>query len=144
MKNINKKWSCPQRGGNVVVENYKKLSEQIEFDSGLGGGTSGGGSSTGGASGGGSASGGGTIGYKDCPSFPMTKGCKSMKIMEVQECLKIKPDGKFGTETLNALKAKGYGETITQEVYDKIKAECKPSDQPNLPTDSLADDNGEI
>lgn len=135
-KNTNKKWSCPQRGGDVIVESTRNISEQIGFDSGLAGSSStGGGTSSGGGS---STSGGG---YKQCDTFPMTKGCKSLKIMEIQECLKIKPDGKFGDETLNALKSKGYGETLTQEVYDKIKTDCNKTNQP---TDSLSDDNDEI
>jgi len=62
--------------------------------------------------------------YTNCTDFPYTKGCQSSIIAEVQKCLGITADGKFGNGTLNALRSGGYGDSITKEVYDKIKAKC--------------------
>jgi hypothetical protein len=122
-KFIKKHWSCPQRGGSVFVESYKKITEQIDFS--IEGETNvvstGGGSTT---TDGSSIS---TTSYKDCSTFPMTKGCQSDKIKEIQGCLKIKTDGKFGSETLTALQSKGYGDSIEQTEYDTIMKDCKPA-----------------
>lgn len=62
--------------------------------------------------------------YKKCDSFPMNIYCVSDKVKEVQECLCIKADGKFGPMTAEKMGAK----VLTQELYDSIKANCKPCD----------------
>jgi hypothetical protein len=78
-------------------------------------------SGTGGSGTGGS--GGGTV-YTNCTTFPYKKGCQNSAISEVQDCLGLTPDGKFGPNTEAALVAKGYGKEITQDVYNKVKANC--------------------
>ena len=137
-KFIKKHWSCPQRGGSVFVESYKKITEQIDFS--IEGETNvvpttGGGSTT---TDGSSIS---TTSYKDCSTFPMTKGCKSEKISEIQGCLKIKTDGKFGSETLSALQSKGYGDSIEQTEYDTIMKDCKPANDDKINTGETLVDN---
>jgi hypothetical protein len=62
--------------------------------------------------------------WTNCTSFPYKKGCKNNDIKKIQDCLGITPDGKFGSETEKALKSKGYDVIITQEIYDKIMANC--------------------
>ena len=62
--------------------------------------------------------------WVDCKSFPYKKGCKNDDIKKIQDCLGIKSDGKFGSDTERALKSKGYDVIITQEIYDKIIANC--------------------
>ena len=63
--------------------------------------------------------------WKDCPNFPLTKGCKGEKVSKIQECLGgLVVDGKFGSDTEKALKSKGYDVIITQEIYDKIIDNC--------------------
>ena len=65
---------------------------------------------------------------KVCRDFPYTMGCKSPIIAEVQGCLKLTADGIFGPKTLSGLQNGGYGNSITKEVYDKIKANCGKTD----------------
>lgn len=60
--------------------------------------------------------------WKKCDDFPMNIYCISDKIKEVQKCLCIKDDGKFGNVTAEKMGAK----TLTQDLYDKIKSNCKP------------------
>ena len=73
----------------------------------------------------GNGGGGGGGNWTDCTSFPYKKGCKSSDIEKAQECLGgLVVDGKFGRNTQDALVAKGYGTVLTQEVYDKIIANC--------------------
>lgn len=62
--------------------------------------------------------------WVDCTSLPYKKGCKNNDIKKIQDCLGIKSDGKFGSDTERALKSKGYDVVITQEIYDKIMANC--------------------
>lgn len=62
--------------------------------------------------------------YKKCDSFPMNIYCVSDKIKEVQECLCIKADSKFGPMTAEKMGA----QVLTQELYNSIKANCKPCD----------------
>ena len=85
-------------------------------DGGNGGGNGGGGN-------GGGGNGGGTT-YSNCTDYPYKKGCQSTVVSEVQSCLGLSADGKFGPKTEKTLKDKGYGTEITKEVYDKIKANC--------------------
>jgi hypothetical protein len=76
--------------------------------------------------GGGSDDGGGGGGttYSYCSSFPYKKGCDSPIISEVQKCLGIAVDGKFGPQMEKALSLNNYGTEITEDVYNKIKAKC--------------------
>jgi hypothetical protein len=69
--------------------------------------------------------GGGGSQWTNCTSFPYKKGCKSSDIEKAQECLGgLVVDGKFGRRTEGVLINKGYGDVLTQEVYDKIIANC--------------------
>jgi len=69
--------------------------------------------------------------WKDCPNLPLTKGCKGEKVSKIQDCLGgLSVDGKFGPKTEQGLKDKGYSTTVTQEVYDKIIANCGGSQLP--------------
>jgi hypothetical protein len=72
--------------------------------------------------------------YYDCSGVdiettPLTYGCKDMKIVEIQGCLGIDPDGKFGPNTRKALIDNGYdiSKGITKEIYTKVLASCDPS-----------------
>ena len=71
--------------------------------------------------------------YKQCEGNPLPHpyGCTSSKIGQVQKCLGIRVDGKFGPETLNALKSK-YDVTngLTQEIYDDVIKNCGTTQQP--------------
>ena len=89
-------------------------------------------------SGGGSTGGGGSTTtrktYYDCTNVnidttPLTYGCKSPKIAEVQKCLGIAADGKFGPATRKALIGKSYDVSngITKDIYTKVLAACNPS-----------------
>ena len=75
---------------------------------------------------------------KVCTDFPYTMGCKSPIIAEVQDCLKLSADGIFGPKTLRGLQNGGYGNSITKEVYDKIKANCGKTDD-NTTTTTTSD-----
>jgi hypothetical protein len=75
---------------------------------------------------GGSNTGGGTN-YTACTDFPYKKGCSSTIVAEVQKCLGLPDDGKFGPKTEDKLKELGYGTEITQDVYNKIKEKCGTS-----------------
>jgi hypothetical protein len=59
--------------------------------------------------------------YQKCNDFPMNIYCISDKIKEVQKCLGVKDDGKFGPITSEKLGSK----TLTKELYDTILANCK-------------------
>ena len=67
---------------------------------------------------------GGGTNYTACTDFPYKKGCSSTIVDEVQKCLGLPNDGKFGPKTEAKLKELGYGTEITQEVYNKIKEKC--------------------
>ena len=82
--------------------------------------------------------GGGTT-FTNCTDFPYTKGCQSSIIAEVQKCLGITADGKFGNGTLSALQSGGYGNSITKEVYDKIKAKCGGNTNDNTTITTTSD-----
>lgn len=62
--------------------------------------------------------------YTNCYEFPYRKGCDSPIISEVQKCLGIAVDGKFGPQMEKALSLNNYGTEITEDVYNKIKAKC--------------------
>jgi hypothetical protein len=83
--------------------------------------------------GGGNTGGGGTTRrtYYDCSGVniettPLTYGCKDTKIGEIQGCLGLTVDNKFGPNTRKELKNKGHDITngITKAIYDKVKANC--------------------
>jgi hypothetical protein len=62
--------------------------------------------------------------YTNCTDFPYKKKCSSPIVAEVQKCLGLTDDGRFGPKTEQALIKAGYGSEITKEVYDKIKEKC--------------------
>jgi hypothetical protein len=86
-------------------------------------------------SGGGNAGGGGSTArrtYYDCSNVniettPLTYGCKDQKIAQIQACLGLSSDGKFGPNTRNKLIEKGHDvkNGITKAIYDKVMADCK-------------------
>ena len=79
--------------------------------------------------------------YTNCTDFPYKKGCQSPIIAEVQKCLGLTNDGKFGPNTEQKLKSLGYGVEITKEVYDKIKLNCGSSTNTiTTPTTTLSYD----
>jgi len=104
---------------NVLKDMLNKGGVFID-DTDTGGGSGGGTGGSGGGTGGGT--GGST--FKDCTDFPYKKGCSSSVVSEVQKCLGLSDDGKFGSKTEKALTDGGYGTEITKEVYDKIKEKC--------------------
>jgi hypothetical protein len=110
-----------------ILKNWLSSQEIDEGDNNGGGDTGGG--DTGG-------SGGGTV-YTNCTTFPYKKGCQNSAISEVQDCLGLTPDGKFGPNTEAALVAKGYGTEITQDVYNKVKANCGGSTVSTTTTTTL-------
>ncbi len=81
--------------------------------------------------------------YKQCNSFPYTKYCKGPVISEIQKCLGITVDSYFGPETDNAL-FKQYGtHSVTQSIYDQIKAKCggTPTNTTQVITPIVNNDN---
>ena len=62
--------------------------------------------------------------WVNCTTFPYKRGCKNNELVEIQKCLGISSDGKFGKDTERALKDKGYDTIITKELYDKIMSNC--------------------
>lgn len=62
--------------------------------------------------------------WVNCTTFPYKRGCKNNDLVEIQKCLGISSDGKFGKDTERALKDKGYDTIITKELYDKIMSNC--------------------
>ena len=111
--------------GYAVVANWFKDND-IPIDPDNTGGDNTGGSNTGGSNTGGSNTGGGTN-YTACTDFPYKKNCSSSVVAEVQKCLGLPNDGKFGPKTEAKLKELGYGTEITQDVYNKIKEKCGTS-----------------
>lgn len=92
----------------------KEDEDEKKIDDGGGGG--------GGGNGGGG--GGSSTTYTQCSDFPYKKNCSSSIVAEVQKCLGLYNDGKFGPKTEAKLNQLGYGSEITKEVYDKIKEKC--------------------
>jgi hypothetical protein len=71
--------------------------------------------------------------FKDCEGqdFPLAYGCKSSKIAEVQKCLGVADDGKFGKDTMKALVDNKYDTSrgLSKDVYDAVKGNCNPTTQ---------------
>jgi hypothetical protein len=89
-----------------------------------------------GGDGGNSGGGGGgstkTKKYYDCSSVnldttALTYGCKDKRVAEVQKCLGITADGKFGPATRKALIDNAYDAKggITKAIYEKVLKGCK-------------------
>jgi hypothetical protein len=66
--------------------------------------------------------------YKSC-SGTYSYGCKANAIAQVQGCLGLTTDGKFGPKTKAALSGKGFT-TFTDKDVDKICATIKPNETP--------------
>jgi hypothetical protein len=107
-----KKLSCQGSKVSFIGESVqkKKLSEQIDDSSLIGGGKPDGGKKGG--------------GYKSC-SGNYTIGCMSEVIKKVQGCLSLVPDGKYGKKTKAALTSAGFPNGFTDADVAKI---CKTSD----------------
>lgn len=91
--------------------------------------------------------------YKSCPEiYPIKFGCKNQTIAEVQKCLGVTPDGKFGPNTKQALINKGYpGDSITTEITIGVcgqNNQTTPPVTPPVQTDDIvqvdADDSNEL
>ena len=76
--------------------------------------------------------------YHDCESkdFPLEYGCKSSKIAELQKCLGVADDGKFGPNTMKALVDDKYDTSkgISKDVYDAVIGNCNPVQRKKLDT----------
>lgn len=83
---------------------------------------------------------GGGIKYSPCNDFPMSLGCISDKIKDIQRCLNptgnLKVDGYFGPNTLSVMQSKSLfadnssdDVTITKEIYDGIMKDCGKTDR---------------
>jgi hypothetical protein len=76
--------------------------------------------------------------FKDCEGqdFPLAYGCKSSKIAEVQKCLGVADDGKFGPATMKALVDNKYDTSrgLSKDVYDAVKGNCNPTQTRKLDT----------
>ena len=70
-----------------------------------------------------------SITFTDCDTFPFKVGCINNKIKDIQDCLNVDKTGKFNTKTKKALKDKGYGDIITQEIYNTIMTKCGKLDK---------------
>jgi hypothetical protein len=117
-------------GTQIVVLKEDRLEIKFDKDKIPGGG----GNTGGGGTGGGGTGGGGTTRktYYDCSGVniettPLTYGCKDTKIGQIQACLGITSDNKFGPTTRKTLIGKGHDVTngITKAIYDKVIADCK-------------------
>jgi hypothetical protein len=72
--------------------------------------------------------------YKPC-SGTYTQGCFSEKIREVQTCLGLVPDGKYGPKTQSALDGVGFGGGFKDSDVSKIcNVELMPEPDMDLPT----------
>jgi hypothetical protein len=82
--------------------------------------------------------------YNNCTNLPMAMYCSSDKIREVQECLGITADGKFGPQTRNALKSSGYGDgtILTEDYFNAIIANCGKEGGDEGPTNTPETENG--
>jgi hypothetical protein len=68
--------------------------------------------------------------YSNCSSFPYRKGCISPIIGEVQKCLGLIVDNKFGPITAKGLSLNNYGNEITETIYNEIKKKCGTTPTP--------------
>ena len=64
--------------------------------------------------------------WRDC-DFPLIKGCKNEKVREIQNCLGLTTDGKFGPKTEKAVEEAGYGTDVSEDDYNKILKDCNES-----------------
>ena len=64
--------------------------------------------------------------YRPCKGT-YTKGCKADAIIQIQGCLSLVPDGKFGVKTQAALESKGYKNGFTDADITKICNTSSPS-----------------
>lgn len=72
--------------------------------------------------------------YKEC-SGTYTQGCYSEKIKEIQTCLGLVPDGKYGPKTQSALEGAGFSGGFKDSDVDTIcKSESMPEPDMDLPT----------
>lgn len=78
--------------------------------------------------------GGGGTSYRECTSFPYSKGCKNDNIRKVQDCIGVTADGKLGPKTEKALKDAGYSVPLTQSDFDSIIKKCVPSNTEDTTT----------
>lgn len=66
--------------------------------------------------------------FHDCEGkdFPLEFGCKSTKIAEVQKCLGVTADGKFGRFTKKAMEdfTHDTSKGLTKDIYDNIINNC--------------------
>ena len=74
--------------------------------------------------------------YHECTSYPFIVSCKSPKIKEIQTCLGLEEKyqtGNFGPITKKKLEETGYDiiSGITEDIYNKIKANCGNVDNSN-------------
>ena len=78
--------------------------------------------------------------YRPCKGT-YTKGCKADAIIQIQGCLSLVPDGKFGIKTQAALESKGYKNGFTDADITKICNTPSPSPSPSPETgDKLTPD----
>jgi hypothetical protein len=74
--------------------------------------------------------------YHECTVYPFIVSCKSPKIKEIQTCLGLEEKyqtGNFGPITKKKLEETGYDiiSGITEDIYNKIKANCGNVDNSN-------------
>lgn len=64
-------------------------------------------------------------GFMSCSQFPFRKCCQAKEIADVQGCLGIGADGKFGRSTESVL-GKAY---LTKTMYDEIMRDCEKGEK---------------
>jgi hypothetical protein len=79
--------------------------------------------------------------YRQCNQFPFQLYCSATEIKEIQECLGLTADGKFGPLTRNALKNAGYGDgtVLTLEIYNQIRNKCGKENVGGTPSEKEVD-----
>jgi hypothetical protein len=72
--------------------------------------------------------------YYDCTNVnldttALTYGCKDSRIAQIQGCLGVTPDGKFGPATRKSLLDDGFDvkNGITKDIFNKVLSMCKTS-----------------